>query len=58
MLWYEHIFYAIKQGDWACGFSTRKAWKNKPYFSAGTTFYDGHHAWLHLATFYIAVSWY
>lgn len=54
----KHIYWAIRYGKWDIGFSTRKNWKDKPYFGAFSTFYDAQYFnSLHIGTFYICVSY-
>ncbi len=52
---FQHIYYAIRQGDWSAGFDSRKTWEDKPYFLADYTYYDGNHACIHIWYFWVSV---
>lgn len=55
--WYEHVYWAIRYGDWSAGCKSKAQWKNKPYFKLCRMYYDGVHVALHVWRFYIGVSY-
>jgi hypothetical protein len=51
---FQHIYWAVRYGDWAWAW---ESYPGKPWFNANHCYYDGNWATLHIYKFWISVHY-
>lgn len=51
---FDHVYTAIRHGEWCCGFAL---WKGKPLVYISLIPCDGWNFFLHIGSFYLCVSY-